>query len=92
MIRVIRNTAPWQCGTSNAAPCPIHFRVLCGNGWETELLQQKEPKNTVTPKPRCLILSCGHTLRSENGVGPWLSEWASEHDTSDSTIVVITRR
>ncbi len=60
-------------------------------GWDADLLQQEELKDTMTPKARCLILSCGNTLRSDDGVGPYLSEWASEHYASDPTIVVITR-
>jgi hydrogenase maturation protease len=27
---------------------------------------------------RCLILACGNTLRSDDGVGPRLAEWAEE--------------
>ena len=33
----------------------------------------------MNPTPaRCLILACGNTLRSDDGVGPWLAEWAEE--------------
>lgn len=27
---------------------------------------------------QCLILACGNTLRGDDGVGPWLAEWARE--------------
>jgi hydrogenase maturation protease len=27
---------------------------------------------------RCLILTCGNTLREDDGVGPWLAQWAQE--------------
>jgi len=27
---------------------------------------------------RCLILACGNTLRSDDGIGPWLAQWAEE--------------
>jgi hydrogenase maturation protease len=30
---------------------------------------------TQTPS-RCLILACGNTLRTDDGVGLWLAEWA----------------
>lgn len=30
-------------------------------------------------KARCLILACGNTLRSDDGIGPWLAAWAWEH-------------
>jgi hydrogenase maturation protease len=28
--------------------------------------------------PRCLILACGNTLRTDDGVGFWLAEWAEQ--------------
>jgi hydrogenase maturation protease len=28
---------------------------------------------------RCLILACGNTLRSDDGLGPWLAAWAENH-------------
>jgi Ni,Fe-hydrogenase maturation factor len=31
------------------------------------------------PQVRVLILACGNTLRSDDGVGPWLAEWAEQH-------------
>ena len=27
---------------------------------------------------RCLILACGNSLREDDGVGPWLGQWAEE--------------
>lgn len=42
-------------------------------------------------KIRCLILSCGNTLRSDDGIGPFLSEWAREHYAADTRIAVLTR-
>jgi hydrogenase maturation protease len=45
----------------------------------------------TTSTTRCLILSCGNTLRSDDGIGPFLSEWAREHYAGDPGIVVITR-
>jgi len=44
-----------------------------------------------THRARCLILSCGNTLRGDDGVGPWLSEWARERYAGDSSIAVLTR-
>jgi hydrogenase maturation protease len=41
---------------------------------------------------RCLILACGNTLRSDDGIGPWLAEWAEERFREDSTIRVISRQ
>jgi hydrogenase maturation protease len=31
-----------------------------------------------TEQVRCLILACGNTVRGDDGVGPWLAEWAEE--------------
>lgn len=41
---------------------------------------------------RCLILACGNTLRSDDGVGPWLAQWAEEKFHDDLTIRVISRQ
>jgi hydrogenase maturation protease len=43
-------------------------------------------------KPRCLILACGNTLRSDDGVGPWLCDWAANHFSSDPRVRTITRQ
>jgi hydrogenase maturation protease len=43
-------------------------------------------------KPRCLILACGNTLRSDDGVGPWLADWAEQHFAEDPRIRVISRQ
>jgi hydrogenase maturation protease len=40
----------------------------------------------------CLILACGNTLRSDDGVGPWLAQWAEENFREDPTIRVISRQ
>lgn len=39
---------------------------------------------------RCLILACGNTLRGDDGVGPWLAQWAEDRFSSDLTVRVIT--
>jgi hydrogenase maturation protease len=41
---------------------------------------------------RCLILACGNTLREDDGVGPWLAQWAEEQFSSDARVCVISRR
>lgn len=40
---------------------------------------------------RCLILACGNTLRSDDGVGPWLAAWAEERFAGGSAVRVIAR-
>jgi hydrogenase maturation protease len=43
-------------------------------------------------QPRCLVLACGNTLRSDDGAGPWLCDWAAEHFASDPHIQTISRQ
>jgi hydrogenase maturation protease len=43
-------------------------------------------------KAQCLILACGNTLRSDDGVGPWLAEWAEEKFSSEPTVRVLARQ
>jgi len=40
---------------------------------------------------RCLILACGNTLRSDDGVGPWLAEWAEKRFASEADVHVVSR-
>jgi len=41
---------------------------------------------------RCLILACGNTLRSDDGVGPKLAEWAAERFRDNSGVRVLARQ
>ena len=41
---------------------------------------------------RCLILACGNTLRSDDGIGPWLAQWAEEKFREEPTVRVISRQ
>ena len=43
-------------------------------------------------KARCLILACGNTLRSDDGVGPWLALWAEERFREDARVHVVSRQ
>jgi hydrogenase maturation protease len=43
------------------------------------------------PKSRCLILACGNTLRSDDGIGPWLADWTEQRFQGNPDIEVITR-
>ena len=38
---------------------------------------------------RCLILACGNTLREDDGVGPFLAEWAEERWRGDSRVRIL---
>jgi hydrogenase maturation protease len=47
----------------------------------------------MTPNQvRLLILACGNTLRSDDGVGPWLADWTEQHFSSQPEIRVISRQ
>jgi hydrogenase maturation protease len=53
------------------------------------------PKAEADPmerKVRCLILACGNTLRSDDGIGPWLAEWAEERFAGNDSIRIIARQ
>jgi hydrogenase maturation protease len=39
----------------------------------------------------CLILACGNTLRGDDGVGPWLADWAAERFAAEPPVRVISR-
>jgi hydrogenase maturation protease len=41
---------------------------------------------------RCLILACGNTLRGDDGVGPWLAEWAEERFRAQTDVRVVSRQ
>jgi hydrogenase maturation protease len=41
---------------------------------------------------RCLILTCGNPLRSDDGVGPWLASWAQEHFGADPSVRIMYRQ
>jgi hydrogenase maturation protease len=44
------------------------------------------------PNIPCLILACGNTLRSDDGVGPHLAAWAEDHFRDTPSIRVISRQ
>ncbi len=45
------------------------------------------------PNPvRCLILACGNTTRSDDGVGPFLAEWAAERFRNNADVRVVSRQ
>jgi len=43
----------------------------------------------LTSPLRCLILACGNTLREDDGVGPFLAQWAVERWHEDARVRVI---
>jgi hydrogenase maturation protease len=45
-----------------------------------------------TATARCLVLACGNSLRSDDGVGPRLAEWAAERFQKNSEVRVIARQ
>jgi hydrogenase maturation protease len=44
------------------------------------------------PKPRCLILACGNTLRGDDGVGPWLAQWVEDHFPAHPNLRILSRQ
>ena len=43
----------------------------------------------MTFAARCLILACGNTLREDDGVGPFLAQWAEERWRDDPRVRVL---
>lgn len=41
---------------------------------------------------RCLILACGNSLRSDDGVGPWLAAWAEKQFHANGGVRVLSRQ
>jgi hydrogenase maturation protease len=41
---------------------------------------------------RCLILACGNTLRSDDGIGPWLAQWAEEKFGEDPSVRILVHQ
>ena len=41
---------------------------------------------------RCLILACGNTTRSDDGVGPRLAEWAEERFCNRADVRVVSQQ
>lgn len=49
-------------------------------------------KSMNPPTIGCLILASGNTLRSDDGVGPFLAEWAEGRFQPDARVQVISRQ
>lgn len=45
----------------------------------------------TSEKIRCLILACGNTLCGDDGLGPWLAQWAEEQFKDNPDVRVISR-
>jgi hydrogenase maturation protease len=45
----------------------------------------------MTQPARCLVLACGNTLRSDDGIGPFLACWAEERFASEPRVSIISR-
>ncbi|MGB7264319.1 MAG: hydrogenase maturation protease [Terracidiphilus sp.] len=40
----------------------------------------------------CLVLACGNTLRSDDGVGPFLASWAAKRFSENARVRVVARQ
>lgn len=43
----------------------------------------------MTFAARCLILACGNTLREDDGVGPFLAQWAAQRWCNDGRVRIL---
>ena len=46
----------------------------------------------TSTKARCLLLACGNTLRGDDGIGPWLADWAQQRFEDEPRLTVISRQ
>jgi hydrogenase maturation protease len=46
----------------------------------------------TSARTQCLILACGNTLRSDDGIGPWLADWAAKQFETDPRVRIICRQ
>lgn len=46
----------------------------------------------MTTMSGCLILACGNPLRGDDGIGPRLADWATQHFASDPRVHVISHQ
>jgi hydrogenase maturation protease len=46
----------------------------------------------TSTKARCLLLACGNTLRGDDGIGPWLADWAEQRFEDEPRLTVISRQ
>ena len=55
--------------------------------------EEKPTSGPANARPaRCLVLACGNTLRSDDGVGPNLAAWAEERFRREPDVRVISRQ
>src|SRR5580658_1765599 len=59
-------------------------------GWAATI-PNDQLMSTSKPTP-CLILACGNTLRSDDGVAPRLAEWAEERFRTEPGVQVLSRQ
>jgi hydrogenase maturation protease len=55
----------------------------------TNLFEPRVPIFMSASPVGCLILACGNTLRSDDGVGPFLAEWAAERFRENGDVRVV---
>ena len=68
----------------------VSYPRFCGKGG----FSQNSPYSMSSDllSTRCLILACGNTLRGDDGVGPWLAEWAEDRFFGELDVRVISRQ
>jgi len=47
---------------------------------------------TTQHTTRVLILACGNTLRTDDGIGPWLADWAEQRFSNQPEVRIISRQ
>ncbi|WP_420236455.1 hydrogenase maturation protease [Telmatobacter bradus] len=50
----------------------------------------RTPESSIAT--HCLVLACGNTLRSDDGVGPWLAAWLEAHFANRQNLRILCRQ
>lgn len=66
--------------------------AICTLSDSERLISDRVVTDDHPERVRCLILACGNTLRSDDGVGPWLAAWAEERFRRDPEVRVMVRQ
>src|SRR5579862_4135952 len=69
----------------SAPEMPVNEPIPAG----ADLLEPRLPLFMGACPVGCLVLACGNTLRSDDGVGPSLAEWAAEKFRENAEVRVV---
>lgn len=72
--------------------CPWFSRLSPQKARLSIKLYAEYDESMKSTKARCLLLACGNTLRGDDGIGPWLANWAQERFADNPNLHVISQQ